>query len=106
MGTVGPIRVHIDNKAVIDIANAKGLTRWVKHIEIHDAYIRILRECGVVEVIQVPSLQNRSDVLTKAFSGPDAFIHARDMLLDMSTKRRESAGECCDTSSSHVRNSF
>ena len=103
MGTVGPIRVHIDNKAAIDIANAKGLTRRVKHIEIRDAYIRILRERGIVEVIQVPSLQNRSDVLTKAFSGPDAFIHARNMLMNMSIERRESAGECCDTSSSRVQ---
>ena len=58
MGTVGPIQVHIDNKAAIDIANSKGLTRRVKHIEIRDAYIRILRERGIVEIIQIPSIQN------------------------------------------------
>ncbi len=39
MGTRGPIRVHIDNKAMIDIANSKGLPRHVKHIKIRDAYI-------------------------------------------------------------------
>ena len=58
MGTKGPIQVHVDNKVVINIANAKGLTRRVKHIEIRDAYIRILRECGVVKVSHIPSLQN------------------------------------------------
>jgi len=101
MGTTGPIRVHIDNKAAIDIANAKGLTRRVKHIEIRDAYIRILRERGIVEIIQVPSLRNRSDVLTKAFNGPNAFVHARHMLMESPPmEEREAAGECCDTSSS------
>ncbi len=49
MGTRRPIHVHIDNKAVIDIANSKGLTRHIKHIKIHDAYIQ---EQGIVEVIQ------------------------------------------------------
>jgi hypothetical protein len=39
MGTHRPIRVHINNKAVIDLANSKGLTRHIKHIEICDAYI-------------------------------------------------------------------
>ena len=100
MGTKGPIQVHVDNKAAIDIANAKGLTRRVKHIEIRDAYIRILRERGVVKVSHIPSLQNRSDVLTKAFTGPDAFVHARNMLMMSAIEKRDAAGECCDTSSS------
>jgi len=104
MGTTAPIRVHIDNKAAIDIANAKGLTRRVKHIEIRDAYIRRLRERGIVEIIQVPSLQNRSDVLTKAFSGPVAFIHAWNMLFNGMIHERGSAGECCDTSSTNAQN--
>src|SRR6185312_6380860 len=104
MGTSVLILVHINNKAAINIANVKGLTRRVKHIEIRDAYIRILRERRIMEIIQIPSIQNRSDVLTKAFSGPDAFIHARNMLLNMAIQKRKSAGECCDTSSSHVLN--
>ena len=106
MGTTGPIMVHIDNKAVIDIANAKGLTRRVKHIEIRDAYIRILRERGIVKVSHIPSLQNRSDVLTKAFSGPDAFIHARNMLMKSASQKRDAAGECCESSSSRRQDDF
>lgn len=100
LGTKGPIKVHIDNKAVIDIANSKGLTRRVKHIEIRDAYIRILRERGIVEVIQVPSSQNRSDLLTKAFQNPGTFIHARNMLFGSEASHHEAAGECCGETSS------
>jgi hypothetical protein len=100
MGTRGPIRVHIDNKAVIDIANSKGLTRRVKHIEIRDAYIRVLRERGIVEVIQVPSSQNRSDLLTKAFQNPGTFVHARNTLFGMEASQHEAAGECCGKTSS------
>jgi hypothetical protein len=100
MGTRGPIRVHIDNKAVIDIANSKGLTRRVKHIEIRDTYIRVLRERGIVEVIQVPSSQNRSDLLTKAFQNPGTFVHARNTLFGMEASQHEAAGECCGKTSS------
>ena len=92
--------VHINNKAVIDIAKSKGLTRRVKHIEIRDAYIRILRERGIVEVIQVPSNQNRSDLLTKAFQNPGAFVHARNMLFGSEASHREAAGECYGKTSS------
>ena len=99
-GTQRPIMVHIDNKAVIDIAKSKGLTRRVKHIEIRDAYIRILCERGIVEVIQVPSNQNRSDLLTKAFQNPGAFVHARNMLFGSEVSHREAAGECYGKTSS------
>ena len=100
MGTTGPICVYIDNKAAIDIANAKGLTQRVKHIEIRDAYICILRERGVVEVVHIPSLKNCADVLTKAFSGPETFIHARSMLMELTGEKRDAVGKCWDTSSS------
>ena len=44
LGTKGPIRVHMDNKVARDIAEVKGLTCKVKHLEVRDAYICILRE--------------------------------------------------------------
>ena len=34
IGTKGPLRLHMDNKAAHDIAESKGLTRRVKHLEI------------------------------------------------------------------------
>ncbi len=88
--------MHIDNKAARDIANAKGLTRKVKHLEVRDAYIRILRERGIVKIVKVASNQNRSDVMTKAFGSPRDFVHTRNMLFGLSSK---SAGECCGESS-------
>lgn len=97
LGTRGPIRVHMDNKAARDIAEAKGLTRKVKHLEVRDAYIRILRERGIIKIVKVASNQNRSDVMTKAFGSPRDFVHARNMLFGLSS---ESAGECCGESSS------
>ena len=92
LGTSGPLRMHMDNKAARDIAESKGLTRRVKHLEIRDAYIRILRERGVVTILQVRSEDNRADVLTKAFGSPATFVNARDNLF--SSLNSESAGEC------------
>ena len=100
LGTKGPIRVHMDNKAACDIAEAKRLTCKVKHLEVQDAYIRILRERGIVKIVKVASSQNRSDVMTKVFGSPGDFIHARNMLLGLSS---ESAGECCGETSSRIR---
>jgi hypothetical protein len=99
MGTRRPIRVHIDNKAMINIANSKGLTRRVKHIKICDAYIQVLQERGIVEVIQVPSNQNRSDLLTKAFQNPGTFVHAWNTLFGMEASQHKAAGECCGKTS-------
>ena len=44
MGIGRLIEVFIDNKVAVDISNVKGLTQHVKHLEIRDAYIRILWE--------------------------------------------------------------
>jgi hypothetical protein len=89
--------MHMDNKAAHDIAEAKGLTWKVKHLEVHDAYIHRLRERGIVKIIKVALNQNRSDVMTKAFGSPRDFVHMRNMLFGLSSK---SAGECCGESSS------
>ena len=90
----------MDNKVAHDIAEAKGLTCKVKHLEVRDAYIRILRERGIVKIVKVASSQNRSDVMTKAFGSPGDFIHMENMLLGLSS---ESVGECCGETSSHIR---
>ncbi len=50
-----------------DIVESKGLTRRVKHLEIHNAYIHILQERGVVTILQVQSDENQVDVMTKTF---------------------------------------
>jgi hypothetical protein len=97
LGTRGPIRVHMDNKAAHNITEAKGLTRKVKHLEVRDAYIHILRERGIVKIVKVALNQNCSDIMTKAFGSPREFVHARNMLFRLSC---ESAGECCGESSS------
>jgi hypothetical protein len=90
LGTGGPLRMHMDNKAARNIAESKGLTRRVKHLEIRDAYIRILRERGVVTILQVQSDNNQADVLTKAFGLPAVFTNARDNLF--SSLHSKSAG--------------
>jgi hypothetical protein len=96
-GYAGPIEMSIDNKAAVDIASAHGLTRRVKHIELRDAYIRVMRERGVIIIHQIPSAENRADLMTKAFQSPAKFIHARHVTLH-GHSRHEAAGECCDSS--------
>ena len=103
IGTKAPIQMYIDNKAAIDIANSKGLTRQVKHIEICDAYVQILQERGVVSITHMMSNRNRSDVLTKAFQNLGAFVHARNMLFRQDSECPQAVGECCSkTSSGHL----
>ena len=88
---------YIDNKAAVDIANAKGLTRRVHHIEIRDAYIRTMRERGSVIIHQISSEENRADLFTKPFGSPSAYIHARDITMMRKHPDCASAGECCDS---------
>src|SRR6185312_2381431 len=94
IGTKGPLQFHMDNKAACDIAESKGLTRRVKHLEIRDAYVRILQECGVIWIIQVKSEENCADILTKAFGSPGAFAIARGNVFVIGSMNSESAGEC------------
>ncbi len=88
--------MHMDNQAARNIAKAKGLTWKVKHLEVCDAYICILREQGIIKIVKVASNQNCSDVMTKAFGSPREFVHMWNMLFGLSS---ESAGECCGESS-------
>jgi hypothetical protein len=99
-GYAGPVTLKIDNSAAVDIANSPGLTRRVKHIELRDAYIRIMRERGVIIVSRIPTELNGADLLTKAFQSPAKFIHARTVTLK-GPMRHEAAGECWNTSSSN-----
>ncbi len=96
LGTRGPIHVYMDNKAACNIAKAKGLTQKVKHLEVCDAYICILREQGIIKIVKVASNQNHLDIMTKAFGSPKEFVHVQNMLFRLSSK---SAGECCGESS-------
>ena len=43
-GYAGPIEMKVDNNVAANVANAHSLTRRVKHIELRDAYIRIMWE--------------------------------------------------------------
>jgi len=85
----------MDNKVARDIAESKGLTRRVKHLEIQDAYVRILQECGVIQIIQVKSEENHADILTKVFGSPGSFAIACGNVFVIGSMSSESVGECC-----------
>ena len=97
MGIPNLIDIYIDNKAAVDIANVKGLTRCIRHIEIHDAYIRTMREHGYVIVYQISSEENQADLFTKPFRSPSAYIHAWDITLMRRHPDCMAAGECCNS---------
>ena len=90
--------MYIDNKAARDITESKGLTRKVKHLEIRDAFVRVMREKGIIQIRPVNSNGNRADLLTKAFGSPQMFIQARNTLLNEEHRIGEFAGECYGTS--------
>jgi hypothetical protein len=78
--------MHMDNKAAHNITKAKRLTWKVKHLEVCDAYICILKEQGAVKIIKVASKQNHLDIMTKGFGSPRDFVHEWNMLFGESSK--------------------
>ena len=97
MGVHNPINMYIDNKAAVDIANAKGLTQHVRHIKIRDAYICTMRKRGSVIIHQISSEENHADLFTKPFGSLSAYIHARDITMMRKHPDCMSVGECCDS---------
>jgi hypothetical protein len=81
MNVRGTPELHVDNQAAIYIAKSEGLIRRVKHLEIHDLYIRHLCSSQQLSVHYVPSEENPADIYTKGIKTVAQFIYLRDFIM-------------------------
>ena len=63
--TCKPIKVYVDNKPTIDIAEGKGSHDKSKHIAVRDLYAQECVENRIVKLVWIPTKQQLADFLTK-----------------------------------------
>ena len=59
---VKPVRIFVDNKSAIDLAKNTVFHSRSKHIKIRYHYVRTCVQSGDVEVIHIPSTEQRADI--------------------------------------------
>ena len=69
-----PVRIFVDNKSAIDLAKNPVFHSRSKHIKIRYHYVRTCVQSGDVEVIHIPSIEQRADILTKSL-GKEKFCY-------------------------------
>ena len=65
-----PVTCYCDNHGAVHMINGITTTNRSKHIEIREFYMREKVQDGLLSVIPVPTVDNVSDVLTKALAQP------------------------------------
>jgi hypothetical protein len=80
-GFTESIPLFIDNNAVISIGESQGMIRRIKHLEVHDMFLRVVVERGDVTLIYVPTQYNLADILTKSIRAPVVFRYLRDAIM-------------------------
>ena len=81
MGSTRPTTLYIDNQATIAIAESEGMIRKVKHLEIHDLFVRVHVSKKNLSLVFVPSRQNHADVMTKGIKSAADFKMKRDAIM-------------------------
>jgi Reverse transcriptase (RNA-dependent DNA polymerase) len=80
-GISAPADLYIDNQATIFIAQSHGLIRKVKHLEIHDLFVRFQVANNNIKVHYVPTEKNCADVFTKGIKNVPLFTNLRDLIM-------------------------
>ena len=78
----GPLDLHVDNKAAIDVSyNPEHHTR-MKHVERRHFFVRECVENHTLRVPFVSTVDNFADFFTKALAGPQ-FFKLRDAIMNI-----------------------
>lgn len=77
-----PVPILCDNQSAIRSIHNPEFHQRTKHIDIRYHFVRSLQEDGVINVLFVPSKEQKADILTKSLPKPDF------------EKMRESLGMC------------
>jgi hypothetical protein len=71
-----PMVLEVDNKGAIDWVNSWSIGGRMRHIDVRHAFLRDLREDGILVVRWIAGPDNSSDLLTKNLPGPLFEKHA------------------------------
>ena len=93
----GPLDLHVDNKAAIDVAyNPEHHTR-MKHVERRHFFVRELVENHTLRVPFVSTDKNLADFFTKPLPAR-SFFPLRDKIMNVADSPYRSTGGRCDSS--------
>ena len=75
-----PMTLLMDNAAAEIFTNATAFRTKLKHIDVRQQWVRVLRDKSIIIPKHVPSLDNLADLFTKIL-GCDDFIRLRDQMM-------------------------
>ena len=75
-----PMTIHVDNSAAIVFQSARAPRSRLVHLDCRLTWVKQLRDGGVFSVIHTPTLENKSDMFTKAMT-PQPFQRLRDKIM-------------------------
>ncbi len=76
-----PTILHVDNQATIAIAESEGLIRHVKHLEIHDLFVRHQVSSKKISIHYIPTELNLADIMTKGIKSVTDFEQKRSAIM-------------------------
>ena len=65
-----PMTLYMDNKGGVDIFNNWSIAGNTRAVSIRFAYIRELKEAGILQIKWIRSEENVADIFTKNLDGP------------------------------------
>ena len=75
-----PIMLGVDNAAAIAFADDSCEKTELKHIDVRQEWVKMLRAHGLVRTVHVPSEDNLADFFTKILD-EDTFLRHRDTMM-------------------------
>ena len=73
-----PMVLYMDNKGGVDIFNSWSIAGNTRAISVRFAFIRELKEAGVLKIEWIEGKKNSADLFTKNLSGPDYEKHVSE----------------------------
>ncbi|MEM9078894.1 MAG: Ty1/Copia family ribonuclease HI [Bacteroidota bacterium] len=72
-----PMTLYMDNKGGVDIFNNWSIAGNTRAVSIRFAYIRELKEAGILQIKWIKSQDNCADIFTKNLDGPTFKAHSQ-----------------------------
>ena len=72
-----PMQLYIDNQGAVDLVNSWSATGRTRHVAVRIAFLRELKEQGILEVNWIPSAFMSSDIFTKNVGKADFVKHVK-----------------------------
>ena len=78
-----PMTLMMDNKGAINLANNYSMGGRTKHMDVHQYFLRYLKEQGMIQTEWIEGENNCSDIFTKNLQGPLFEKHAQNFVSEM-----------------------